>query len=174
MSVVEQKAQPEDGLARALAVGVGLLLVGKSPGVRRQAALVAGRQIEAPELDAQAELAGNASSSYLALAREEPRFAATALEYKLRALSLRADGYARSRAFDQIGLARARFLMNEVDQACDDGETALDLARKVTTSARMRDRLREVLVDSEAHQNIPRVRDLRARITQAITDPKTP
>ena len=117
----------------------------------------------------EAELAANAGGSFLALAREDPRFATVAADHSTRALTLRGDGFARSNAFNQIELARARFLMGEVDQGCDDGETALELAGRVTASVRMRDRLAELWVDSTAHQEVPRVRGLRTRLPHPAT-----
>jgi hypothetical protein len=60
-----------------------------------------------------AELAGVAADCYLDLAVDDPRLAADAERHLLRALASRTEASARSRVFDQILLARCRFLQGE-------------------------------------------------------------
>ena len=56
--------------------------------------------------------------------------------------------------------------MDEPEQACDDGLSALD-ANGHVVSAMVNIRLRELLADSEPYAGLPRVVEVRQRIGQA-------
>jgi hypothetical protein len=66
------------------------------------------------------ELASTAATCYRRLATGDRRPAEDAATQALYALSRRPDGFVRSRVFDQIELARARFPAGEPDQATGD------------------------------------------------------
>jgi hypothetical protein len=115
-----------------------------------------------------AELAGVAAMSYrdLAATENEPNLdlAHEAERQALSALTRRADGFARSRVFDRILLARARLLKGEPEQACQDGHLAIDTAAEVPASKRVVTRLRDLITETEPFKGTPAVRDLRERL----------
>jgi hypothetical protein len=111
-----------------------------------------------------AELAGMASVSYRDLAAADPHLAGESERYALYALTHRADGFGRSRVFDRISLAQARFLKGETEQACQDSQQAIDTAAEVPASKRVATRLRGLLIDSAPFKDQPVVRDLRERL----------
>lgn len=94
-----------------------------------------------------AEIASNAATGYLALAQHAPSFAADAERQALYALANRPPGFQRSRVFDQVTLARARFLGGEREQASHDSEEAVQMAAHITASRRVSERLRELPID---------------------------
>ncbi|GII23338.1 hypothetical protein [Planosporangium mesophilum] len=89
--------------------------------------------------------------------------------YAQYALAHRGDGFVRSKVFDQIALARVRFLMAEPDEACRNGEAAIDLAAAVAASKRVTTRLREMLADSQPYVDRPNVREFRERLELAVS-----
>lgn len=91
-----------------------------------------------------AEIASNAATGYLTLARHNPSFAVDAERQALYALANRPAGFQRSRVFDQITLAQARFVGGEREQARQDGEEAMLMAERITASRRVNARLREL------------------------------
>jgi hypothetical protein len=115
-----------------------------------------------------AELASGAAVCYRRLAEHDRPLAAEAERQALYALSHRPEGFTRSRVFDQIELARARFAAGEPDQACTDGEVALRLAGDVATSKRVVLRLHELLEDAEPYKNKSRVREMREKLRLAL------
>jgi hypothetical protein len=115
-----------------------------------------------------AELAGVAASTYRDLAAAEPSLAVESEKYALDALMRRRDGFTRSKVFDQIALARARFLKAEPDQACRDGEIAIDLAATVAASRRVTARLHDLLADSRPYQDRSEVCEFRERLELAV------
>ena len=80
-----------------------------------------------------------------------------------RALALRQPSRTRSRAFDQVGLARAYLAEGELDAAAAAGTTAVEITCKVS-SARVRDRLCELLRETCPYEHVPAIADLRSRI----------
>jgi hypothetical protein len=112
------------------------------------------------------ELSAKASDAYLVLAREDRRLASEADAHARHALHI-ADGYGRNRVLAQIRLARVRFVSGEPDQACADGEQALEMAGG-TISSMVTTRLRELLSDAEPYRDWPRVRDLRERTVMTL------
>jgi hypothetical protein len=120
-----------------------------------------------------AQTAGIAALTYTDLAVDDPSLAAEAERHAGYALANRADGFRRSQAFDQISLTRARFLGGEPEQACRDGNMAIELAAQVPASTRVTSRLGGLLADSAPYQDRPDVRDFRERLelTVAGTSP---
>jgi hypothetical protein len=116
-----------------------------------------------------AELAYVAAGTFRDLALAKSSLAAESEQYAQYALVHRGSGFARSTVFDQIALARARFLKAEPDQACRDGETAIDLAATVAASKRVTTRLRDLLADSHPYRNQASVREFRERLELAVT-----
>lgn len=115
----------------------------------------------------EARLASNAGAAYLVMARRDKSLAAEAERYTLHDLANVGEGQGRNKAFGQIRLAQIRFLAGEPDQACDDGDQALDAAEHVS-SAMIRARLRELLADSDPYADIPRVVEFRDRLRAAV------
>jgi hypothetical protein len=72
-------------------------------------------------------------------------------------------GQGRSKTFGLIRLAHIRFVAGEAEQACDDGEQALQLAEHMT-SARIQIRLRELLTASKPYADVPRVMEFQERL----------
>jgi hypothetical protein len=79
------------------------------------------------------------------------------------ALTHRDAARVRSRAFDYLGLARAYLVAGELESAGAAGMTALELTGKVA-SARVRDRLHELLHETSPYASTPVIADLRSRI----------
>jgi transcriptional regulator with XRE-family HTH domain len=117
---------------------------------------------------ADAELASEAALSYLALARQDARLAARAQQHARQALDRRPEGFTRSRAFDQVTLARTTFRAGELDQACRDGQEAIQMAATVSDSQRVRTRLAQLMDDTAEHQREPAVRELREQLRMAV------
>jgi hypothetical protein len=115
----------------------------------------------------EAELASVAAISYADLAVDEPRLAVASERYAEQALAHRAAGFDRSRVFDQISLARARFLACEPDQASADGTMAIEMSADVAASRRVATRLRELMIDSEPYRDRLVVRDFHERLRVA-------
>lgn len=115
-----------------------------------------------------AELASGAAICYRQLAQHDPGLAVEAERQALYALGHRPMGFTRSRVFDQIELARARLIANEPDQACADGEAAIELAGSVAASKRVALRLHELLEDAEPYQGTAPVSDFRDRLRLAL------
>jgi hypothetical protein len=113
----------------------------------------------------ESELAAVAAGSFAELASTDPELGRRSEEYANRAIALRPTGFTRSRVFDQIALARARFLVGEPEQASLDGAAAIDLAAAVPASRRVVVRLRELLADSAPYRDMPAVHQLHERLT---------
>jgi tRNA C32,U32 (ribose-2'-O)-methylase TrmJ len=79
------------------------------------------------------------------------------------ALARRDPSRVRSRAFDHLGLARAYLVARELESAEAAATTALELTDKVS-SARLRDRLHELLRETNPYARTPVIADLRSRI----------
>ena len=92
-----------------------------------------------------------------------PGQARLAIEMIGHALARRDPGRVRSRAFDHLGLARAYLVAGELESAEAAGTTALQLIGKVS-SARLRDRLHELLHETSPYSDTPLIADLRSRI----------
>jgi transcriptional regulator with XRE-family HTH domain len=116
----------------------------------------------------EAELASVAASCYYGLAHDDRRLTAQAEQHVLSALDGWSDGYARSKVFDQVTLARVRFRAGELDKACADGLDAIQMAAAVSESKRVRTSLGQLMNDTEAHQRRPAVRELREQLSLAL------
>ncbi|WP_173158627.1 hypothetical protein [Phytohabitans suffuscus] len=114
----------------------------------------------------EAELSATASCAYLVLARRDRHFGRKAEEAALVPLRRHGASFGRADVLSQIRLASVRFIGDEPEQACDDGEGALALLSNVT-STMVRARMRDLLADSEPHRALPRVNDLRRGIQAA-------
>ncbi len=115
----------------------------------------------------EAELSMSAAVAYLVLAQDDPHLAVEAEKHTVGQLESVPDGQGRSKMFGQIRLARIRFFAGEAEQACDDGDPALDMTEHMA-SATIRSRLRELLAGSEAYADVPRVVEFRDRLRGAI------
>jgi hypothetical protein len=116
----------------------------------------------------EAELSMSAAASYLTMARDDPKLAVEAERHTMGQLANISENQGRNKVFGRIRLARIRFLAGELEQACDDGNQALDEAERVITSAMIRIRLRELVADAEPYAELPGVRELRARVGAAL------
>jgi hypothetical protein len=96
-----------------------------------------------------------------------PGQAARAIDLIERALACRGPSRVRSRAFDHLGLARAYLAAGELEPAGAAGTAALELTSKVS-SARVRDRLRELLAETSPYSGAPVIADLRGRILDRL------
>lgn len=117
-----------------------------------------------------AELAQGAATCYRQLAQHDKTWAAEAERQARYAVEHRPSGFTRSKVFSQIELARARFAGEEPDQACDDGEIALEMAGKVPASRRVVLQLHELLEDAEPYQDRARMREFRERVRISVTE----
>ena len=120
----------------------------------------------------EAELQRHATGAYLDLAAVHPeatrRLATMAEGAALAALANWEAGFIRERAYGFADLAQARFLQSEPDQACEDGEQAVELSARVIGSSRLTARLGDLLKASELYRDHQRVRDFRSRLEAAV------
>jgi tetratricopeptide (TPR) repeat protein len=105
----------------------------------------------------------------IAARHSAPGQARRAIDMIGRALACRDPSKVRSRAFDHLGLARAYLAAGELESAEAAGTTALELTGKVS-SARVRDRLHELLRETSPHASTPVIRDLRSRILDLLAN----
>jgi tetratricopeptide (TPR) repeat protein len=96
-----------------------------------------------------------------------PERAKRAIDMIAHALAHRDPSRVRSRAFDHLGLARAYLAAGELESAEAAGTMALELIAKVS-SARVRDRLRELLGETGPYIGTPVITDLRSRILDRL------
>jgi transcriptional regulator with XRE-family HTH domain len=116
----------------------------------------------------EAELAGVAAASYHELAQEDTQLATRAEQHARYALDHRGDGFTRSKIFDQVTLARVRLRAGEIEQACLDGQQAVQMAAEVTESKRVRTHLRQLMNDTTPYQQQSAVRELREELRGAV------
>lgn len=115
----------------------------------------------------EAELSVSAAVSYLVMAEDDPSLIGEAEKHTLTQVAKVPAGQGRSKTFGLIRLARIRFLAGEPEQACDDGNQALQMA-ELMISARIQIRLRELLADSKPYAEVPGVVELRERLRGTI------
>jgi hypothetical protein len=96
-----------------------------------------------------------------------PGQARQAIDMIGHALARRDPSRVRSRAFDHVGLARAYLAAGELEAADSVATTALDLIGKIS-SARVRDRLYELLRETSPYAGTPVIADLRSRILDQL------
>jgi hypothetical protein len=82
-----------------------------------------------------------------------------------------ASGFTLSRVFDQVTLTRVRLRAGELDQACRDGQQAIQMAAAVSESRSVRTHLAQLVHDTEQHQRVPAVRELREERQVAVRAP---
>jgi hypothetical protein len=99
----------------------------------------------------------------LELAHGDRRFAAETADRIGQAVSLRRPGRLRSSALDQIGLAEARLVQGELEEAVRVGHEALGIVEQ-TPSDRVRVKLAELYEHTNAYANVPVLASLRDRI----------
>ncbi|HEV7453362.1 MAG TPA: hypothetical protein VGO16_18695 [Pseudonocardiaceae bacterium] len=110
-----------------------------------------------------AELEGTTGGRLLELAHHDKRLADETVERISQAIALRRPGRLRSSALDQIGLAEARLVQGEMDEASRLVHQAAALVEQ-TPSDRVRVKLAELYQHSNAHTDIPVIASLRDRI----------
>jgi hypothetical protein len=113
-----------------------------------------------------AELSMSAAVAYLVMAADNPTLTAEAEKHTLDQLANVPEGQGRSKLFGLIRLSRIRFLAGKAEQACDDGDEAIEVASR-TASATTLVRLRELLADSEPYAKVARVAAFRDRLRAA-------
>jgi hypothetical protein len=96
-----------------------------------------------------------------------PGQASRAIEMIGHALARRDPSRVRSRAFDHLGLARAYLAAGELEPAAAAGTAALELTSKVS-SARLRDRLHELLRETSLYAGTPVIAELRIAILNRL------
>jgi hypothetical protein len=96
-----------------------------------------------------------------------PGQARRAIDMIGHALACRDPSRVRSRAFDHLGLARAYLAAGELESAEAAGTTALKLIGKVS-SARVLDRLHELLGETSPYAGTPVIANLRSRILDRL------
>jgi hypothetical protein len=116
----------------------------------------------------EAELASVAAASYQELAREEAGLAGRAESHARYALDHRGDAFVRSKVFDRVTLTRIRFRAGELEQACVDGQQAIQMAGAVSESKRVRTQLAQLMNDAAQYQGRAEVRELREQLGLAI------
>jgi hypothetical protein len=120
----------------------------------------------------EAELAGVTGGRLLEAARETPKFAEELAEetgrYLQRAVQLRRPQSLRSAALDQVGLAEARFVQEEPEEAAQLGLEALDVVER-THSSRVRALLIELYGCTEPYKSLPTVVQLRDRLAARLS-----
>jgi DNA-binding XRE family transcriptional regulator len=109
------------------------------------------------------ELQGTTGGRLLELAHQDKRFAEETVQHVSQAITLRRPGRLRSSALDQIGLAEARLVQGEMEEASRLGHQAVALVEQ-TPSDRVRVKLAELYQYSNTHANIPVIASLRDRI----------
>jgi hypothetical protein len=109
-----------------------------------------------------AELAGVTGGRLLELAHRQPILAGESAEHIDRAIAMRRDVRLRSRALDRIGVAEARLIEGEMEEACRLGHAAAEVAEQ-TPSDRVRVKLREFATCIDGAQG-PGLGELRGRL----------
>ncbi len=110
-----------------------------------------------------AELYGTTGGRLLELAHQDKRLADEAAGRISKAIALRRPGRLRSSALDQIGLAEARLVQGEMEEASHLGHQATALVEQ-TPSDRVRLKLAELYQYSTAYADVPVIASLRDRI----------
>jgi hypothetical protein len=110
-----------------------------------------------------AELAGTSGGRLLELAHDQPTLADETANYIKRAIRQRGPGHLRSAALDHIGLAEARLIQGELDEAAHLGHEAAAVIEQ-TRSDRVRVKLVELYQHTTAHAAVPAIAGLRERL----------
>jgi hypothetical protein len=115
----------------------------------------------------EAELAGVIGGRLLDFTHRDRKHGDQAVAAIGRAIQLRRPRRLRSTALDQLGLAEARILQGEPDEAARLGHQAVDTV-EATHSGRVRVKLIELHRHTEAYAPVPSVGDLRERVTTIL------
>ncbi|WP_228002117.1 helix-turn-helix domain-containing protein [Nocardia australiensis] len=115
-----------------------------------------------------AELAGTIGGRLLEMARHTPMFAAEAAEHISAAIELRRPDRFRSGALDRLGLAEARIIEGEVDEACRVGHDALAMVEQ-TQSDRVRVKASKVFKRTGRVKDVAAVAELRDRLRPLVS-----
>ncbi|BAW07889.1 hypothetical protein KP696_38090 [Nocardia seriolae] len=116
------------------------------------------------------EMAGTIGGRLLEMAQRAPEFASEAADQIDRAIVLRRPNRLRSTALDQLGLAEARLIQGELEEACRLGHAALSTVEQ-TASDRVRVKLREMFARTEYVANVHVVAELRDRMRVLVAGP---
>lgn len=114
-----------------------------------------------------AEFAGTTGARLLEMAYEDRSLAAEAATSIETAIAVRDPRKLRSLALDQLSLAQARMLQGELEEACIQGNQAVETAKK-TGSSHVRTKLQNLLDLSSTHEREPCVAELRDHINAAL------
>jgi hypothetical protein len=118
----------------------------------------------------QAELAGVTGGRLLELSHDRPALASETAEHIDSAIRLRRGRRLRSVSLDRIGVAEARLIGGEVDEACRLGHAAADVSEQ-TPSDRVKVKLREFYRCTRAYSEVPVVAELQQRIVGILRSP---
>lgn len=121
----------------------------------------------------EAELSGVTGGRLLEVAHHRREHADEAAIYIGQAVQLRRPHSLRSAALDHLGLAEARLIQGEVDDAVRLGNAATDIV-ETTHSDRARVKLTELYGHTEAYVSVPAVVQLRDRIRDTLSNHSTP
>jgi len=119
-----------------------------------------------------AELDGTTGGRLLELANHDKRLADETAERISRAIAVRRPGLLRSSALDQIGLAAARLVQGEMEEAARLGQLAAALVEQ-TPSDRVRVKLAALYQLSNVHADVPVIAGLLDRIRSLCAAPPT-
>ncbi len=117
-----------------------------------------------------AEFAGTTGGRLLEMAQRNPEYAAPAAEYIGQAIALRRPDRLRSTALDQLGIAEARLIEGEAEEACRLGHEALTTVER-TASDRVRVKLGEMYQRTSALADVAVVAEFRDRMRPFIAAP---
>ncbi|MBF6178758.1 hypothetical protein IU481_09890 [Nocardia otitidiscaviarum] len=114
-----------------------------------------------------AEFAGTTGGRLLEMAQHSPEYAAPAAEYIGQAIALRKPDRLRSAALDQLGIAEARLIEGEAEEACRLGHEALTTVER-TASDRVRVKLGEMYQRTSQLADVAVVAEFRDRMRPFI------
>ncbi|HYV30877.1 MAG TPA: hypothetical protein VEO53_07230, partial [Candidatus Binatia bacterium] len=115
-----------------------------------------------------AELAGTTGGRLLDLAHEQPALADETGSYIEQAIRARGPGHLRSAALDHIGLAEARLIQGELEEAARLGHEAVAVIEQ-TRSDRVRVKLVELYQHATVHAAVPAIAGFRDRVRSLVT-----
>ena len=110
-----------------------------------------------------AELSGTTGGRLLELAHDRPELAAETAGHIQHAIATRRPGRLRSAALDQIGLAEARLVQGELEEAARLGQLAAGVVEQ-TPSDRVRVKLNKLYRYTTAYAHVQAIASLRDRV----------
>jgi hypothetical protein len=114
-----------------------------------------------------AELSGTIGGRLLELSQRQAALAKEASTYIERAIVARGTGHLRSTALDYLGLAEARLIQGDLDEAARVGHRAIDVVEQ-TLSDRVRIKLAELHQHMASHHKETPIASLRDRIRSIV------